>query len=312
MAETLTSRTRTPVCPADLTPECPWCKPDWRWLRASWRNQSRSRRGERQDDDWTLRAMRCLNAIHREARGRRPYRPEPDLRLAWQIAQPQDWRRAELEARILADQPVTESSSAMGGSLAVISAYEALFFDVRQRREACGWIIYEVVGLRPWGPLQPQDVGVAWMFLGFLYGAATVDTLVAGAERADLERFGLPTYWTPRSRLPKELQLLLVTRSLPEHGRKALRSLTRLVDLGLGELPPCVEAPPKSLALDLSGGLGNLLAAWTEQPDKPCASPEESVTWAAERLLSLLCGTVRPRRTFSALPQIDRRIRIMT
>lgn len=47
-----------------------------------------------------------------------------------------------------------------------------MFFDVRSRLRARGWIIYDVIGLRPWGPLQPQDVAVAWKYYGFMYGPA--------------------------------------------------------------------------------------------------------------------------------------------
>lgn len=138
-----------------------------------------------------------------------------------------------------------------GVSMAVIAAFEAMFFDVRRRLDARGWIIYQVIGLKPWGPLQPHDVTGAWKYLGLLHGAATVDALVAGADREELDRIGLPAYWSPRSRLPKELQFLLLSRSLPEYGRKALRSLSRITELGLCQLPPYVAPPPPGLSLDM-------------------------------------------------------------
>ena len=226
------SRIRTPACPPDLTRECPWRPPDWRWQRAWWRNQTRSRRGERQDDDWTHRAMGYVKAIHREACGYRPYRPDPELMQARQLTQQHDWHRAELESRILADQPVDQISSTMGVAPAVISVFESLFFDVRPRLSARAWIIYDVIGLRPWGPVQPQDVAVTWQYYGFMYGVFTLNVLLAGADRADLEVFGLPVYWSARSRLPKEAQFALLVHSLPQDGIKALRSLNRFVRLG--------------------------------------------------------------------------------
>lgn len=274
MSETMTSPTRFPVCPADLTSACSWRSPDWRWQRAWWRNQTRSRRGERQDDDWTQRALGCVKAIHREACGYRPYRPDPELMQARQLAQHHDWNRAELEARILADQPIVEISSAMGVSTGVVSAFEALFFDVRPRLGAQGWIIYEVIGLRPWGPMLSQDVAIAWMYFGFMFGVFVLDVLLAGADRQDLETFGLPVYWSARSRLPKEAQFALVTHSLPQEGRRALRTLNRFVELGLCEIPPRVVPPPKGLALDLSGDIESDLASWDEQPETQGAAPE--------------------------------------
>ena len=257
MAEAPSSR--TPTCPPELTSACPWRPPNWRWQRASWRVQTGSRRGERRDDDWTHRAMGGVKAIQREACGRRPYRPDPELAQAWQFTQHHDWNRAELEARILADQPIGEISSAMGLSTEIISAFECLFFDVRPRLGFQGWIIYDVIGLKPWGPLQPQDVTKAWRYFGFMYGPCTLDVLLAGADRADLQRFGLPAYWSQHSRLPKEAQFALVVHSLPQDGIRALRSLNRFVGLGLCETPPRVVPPPKDLALDLRQPLENNL-----------------------------------------------------
>ena len=262
-----TTRPHTPACPLKLTPECPWRPPDWRWRRANWRFASGSRRGERHDDDWIRRAMRYFTTFRREACGRRPYRPEPDLPHAWHLAWFRDWRRAELEARVLADQSIGEISSTMGVPFGVISAFEALFFDVRPRLEESSWIIYEVIGLRPEGPLQPQDVLAAWKYLGFLHGAPTLDALIAAADRTELEKIGLPAYWAPESRLPKDLQFLLLTRSLPETGCRAMKSLDRLAGLGFCEpQAPSVEAPPASLALDLGSDIESILAAWDEQP----------------------------------------------
>ena len=222
-----------------------------------WRFQTRSRRGERHDDAWTHRALGCVKALHREACGRRPYRPDPELMQARQFAQLHDWSRAELEARILADQPIRAISSAMGVSTGVISTFEGVFFDVRPRLGAQGWILRQVIGLKPSGPLLPHDVIEAWKYLGFLHGPSTVDALVTGADRQDLERIGLPAYWSPRSRLPKELQFMLLSRSLPESGKKALQSLTRLVELGLCEMPSYAAPPPTGLSLDM--GAANLL-----------------------------------------------------
>ena len=274
-----TSSIQTPVCPPEVTLDCPWRQPDWRWQRAIWRAQSRSRRSERQDDDWTHRAMGCVKAIHREACGYRPYRPDPDVMHARQLAQHHDWNRAELEARILSDQPIDQISSTMGVSTGVISAFEGIFFDVRPRLGCQSWIVYDVIGLKPSGPLQPQDVTKAWRYFGFMYGPCTLDVLLAGADRADLQRFGLPAYWSQHSRLPKEAQFALVVHSLPQDGIRALRSLNRFVGLGLCETPPRVVPPPEGLALDLTSGAGLDLASWDEQPDM-CDTAAE--VWEAQ------------------------------
>jgi len=257
MAQTMTSPTHSTASPVELTADNPIRPVDWRWQRAVWRVETRSRRGERHDDDWTRQAIRCVKAIHREAGGRMPYRPEPELLQARQLAQQHDWHRAELESRILADQAISEISTTMRIPVGVVAGFEALFFDVRSRLEAATWIVHEVLGSKPCFPLQPMDVADTWKSLGFGYGVSTVDALVAGADLKDLETIGLPAYWSPGSRLPKELQFLLLTGSLPEYGRRTLRSLSRLTEVGLCHLPSYAAPPPTGLSLDM--GAANLL-----------------------------------------------------
>ena len=257
MAQTMTSPTRSTTSPVELTMDNPFRPVDWRWQRALWRVETRSRRGERHDDEWTRRAIRCLTELRRESLGRSSNRPEPELLQARQLAQQRDWDRAELEARILADQAISEISTTMRIPVGVVAAFEALFFGVRSRLEATSWIVHEVLRSKPCFPLQPMDVADTWKSLGFGYGVSTVDALVGGADLKDLETIGLPAYWSSRSRLPKELQLLLLTGSLPEHGRRTLRSLSRLIELGLCHLPSYAAPPPTGLSLDM--GAANLL-----------------------------------------------------
>ena len=264
-----TSPTHSSSCPMNLTTENPHRRPDWRWQRASWRIATGSRRGERHDDEWTRRAVRCQKGHRRVACGRRPCRPQPDVQYAFDLCRKPDWLRAELEARILADQPVGEISSTTGVPERVISAFEAMFFDVRTRLAMGGWIVHDCIGMEPGQPLPRQDVKRAWKYFGFLHGAITVDALVTGVERADLEMIGLPACWSTASRLPKELQLLLLSQSLPQHGHMALKSLTRFVGMGLCESPPLVESPPASLALDLSIDIDDLSALWPEESEPP-------------------------------------------
>ena len=197
--------------------------------------------------------------------GRRPYRPQPDVQYAFDLCRKPDWLHAELEARIIANQPIGEISSAMGVPAGVISAFEAMFFDVRPRLAMGGWIVHDVIGLKPMEPLAPLDVVAAWKLFGFTFGPLTIDALIAGSDRAELEKYGLRAYWSPGSRLPMELQLALLVRSLPQQGRKALQSLTRFVGMGLCALSPFVEPPPMSLSLDLSTDLGAAPASWNDE-----------------------------------------------
>ena len=257
MAQTMTSPTHPFISPVELTTDNPFRPVDWRWQRALWRVETRSRRGERHDDEWTRRAIRCLTELRRESLGRSSNRPEPELLQARQLAQQRDWDRAELEARILADQAISEISTTMRIPVGVVAGFGALFFDVRSRLAATSWIVHEVLGSKPCFPFRPLDVAHTWRCLGFGYGVSTVDALVVGADFKDLETIGLPAYWSPGSRLPKELQFLLLTGSLPEYGRRTLRSLSRLTEVGLCHLPSYAAPPPTGLSLDM--GAANLL-----------------------------------------------------
>ena len=276
-----TRRSRLPACPLELTAENPLRRPDWRWQRAAWRIATGSRRGERHDDEWTRQAVRSQKGHRRRACGRKPYRPQSDVEHAFDLSRKPDWLRAELEARILADQPVGEISSAMGVPAGVISAFEAMFFDVRPRLAMGAWIALDVIGLKPMEPLAPLDVVAAWKLLGFTFGPLTIDALVAGSDRAELEKYGLRAYWSPASRLPKELQLALLVRSLPQRGRKALQSLTRFVEMGLCEVSPFVEPPPMTMSLDLSTDLGTAPASWNDELNAFDRSWERPVERAA-------------------------------
>ena len=276
-----TPPTITPACPLELTMENPHRRPDWRWQKAAWRIGTGSRRGERHDDEWTRQAIRSQKGHRRRACGRKPYRPQPDMDRAFNITRKQDWFRTELEARILADQPIGEISSVIGLPDRVISAFEGVFFDVRSRLNVRGWITHDVIGLKPLVPLAPFDVVAAWKLLGFTFGPLTINALVAGSDRAELEKNGLRAYWSPGSRLPKELQFLLLARTLPQQGRRALKSLNRFVGIGLCALSPFVEPPPMTMSLDLSTDLGAAPASWTDELNAFDRSWERPVVRAA-------------------------------
>ena len=264
-----TPRKRLPACPLELRVENPLRCPDWRWQKAAWRVVTGSRRGERHDDEWTRRAVRCQRGHRRRACGRKPYRLQLDSEHAFNLCRKPDWLHAELKARIIANQPIGEISAATGVPEGVISAFEAMFFDVRPRLAMGAWIVHDCIGMEPGQPLPRHDVKRAWKYFGFLHGAITVDALVTGVERADLEMIGLPACWSTASRLPKELQLLLLSQSLPQHGHQALKSLTRFAEMGLCEIPPLVESPPASLALDLSRDIDDMSALWPEESEPP-------------------------------------------
>lgn len=227
--------------------DCPFCPADWRSQRARWRAQTGSRHRLRQDDTWIRRAIKAQRSA---LKGRSR---DLDLDHAEQLCSANAWVRAELEARILANQPIPDISAIMGIADTVIVAFEALYFDVRCRLQARDWVSIDVLRTNFGEPWEPTDVTAVWRTFGYLYGSATVDLLVNGADRSALESIGLPAYWDDNSRLPKELQMLLITQSLPIRGVKDARSLARFVQLGLADALPHFDRPPKDGTLEMAG-----------------------------------------------------------
>jgi len=253
MAHTRTSPTRFPLGLINLSPESPFCPVDWRWRRAEWRARTKSRQNERYDDPWTrlaARHHRKLQRTHKNISGRQ--RLDANIVRAFEISTRNDFLHAELDARILANQPIPEISNAVAIPESVIAAYEALFFDVRRRLQASGWIRHNVLGSQCWTSLQPHDVTWLWKDLGFRYGSLAVDYLVNGVDHDSLVKHGISAYWAPESRVPKELQFLLVIRSLPDFSVQTLKSLTQLQEAGLHEMPKFYSPPPENLSLDLT------------------------------------------------------------
>lgn len=246
MSPTQATRPPTERCPHHLRPDGFLCPIDWRWQRAEWRLRTRSRRGERQDDEWVRRAFK------HQRWARRGITKDSDIAQAQQLLAEDVWKRTELESRILADQPTHEIACRLRVSSGVVQAVEALFFDVRRRLHAQDWVLCNVLGLKMWQPCEPADITLAWRSLGFLCGPTIVDSLVNDVDRDDLMNLGLPAYWSERSRMPKEMQLMLISQSLPINGKGA-RAMNRLVKAGLTEPLPHFARPPQNGRLEMAG-----------------------------------------------------------
>ena len=242
------TRRQSERCPVELRPKRPDRRVDWRWRRAEWRLRTKSRRGEREDDASVLRAIRALRWL---GRGRSD--KDPDVVRAHTLLWPDYWIKAELEARILANQSIRAISATMGISQEVIAVFEAMFFDVRGRLAAQDWVMHSVLGSTIDPAWKPHDVMRAWREIGYLFGPGLLNVLVNGVDRKDLGIIGLPAYWASNSRLPKELQLLLLSRSIPDVGRTFAGPLNQLIELGLCRQRPHYVPPPKDGSLDMGG-----------------------------------------------------------
>jgi hypothetical protein len=85
--------------------------------------------------------------------------------------------RTALEARVLAGEPAADVARKAGLSLAAVGAYEALFFDVRDRCAAVDFVVQRVIG-------PPDRWEAAVRLLAYLGGPAVADEVLTGPAGA--------------------------------------------------------------------------------------------------------------------------------
>jgi hypothetical protein len=121
-------------------PASPFRATDWRWRLAAYL-LARGRRGRRRwrSDPWLARALRSQRAARAGAR-RRARDAEVQAALAFRCGG--DPRlRLEVEARLLAGQSYGEVAGRCGLDPAVVEAYEKLFYDVVDQRQATDYVM---------------------------------------------------------------------------------------------------------------------------------------------------------------------------
>lgn len=122
---------------------------------------------------------------------------DPAFQAARDLATGEKFRLAELQARILADQPGVEIAARMGIPAAVVEVFESWHFDVRDRLEQTGWITHEAVRRCPTGVLKQHDVAAFWRWAGFNYGVYVLEPLLTAVDHQLLELHGIDAYLLP-------------------------------------------------------------------------------------------------------------------
>lgn len=141
-------------------------------------------------------------------------------------------QRAELESRILADQPAGEIADAMGCSAEIVELYEHWFYDVRSRRAHSCWIALHAIRRKPSGELRRHDVPDLWRWIGYNAGLLALLPLLTAVERSVLSRDGIPAYLRPGTVLDPEFKLLIAAECVPTpRTAKELARLCRLTEL---------------------------------------------------------------------------------
>src|SRR5262249_44410090 len=138
-------------------PDHPLRPPDWRWLRAGDLWDQGEQPSEPWDDAWVRRALRLYRGLQ-QGKGPRPGQRTADLWQAYRLYCGESLLRWEAEARLLVEPPARVAAKC-GVTRQFLHAYEKVFFNVRDRLEAKGYITNVVLGGDLFTRLRENDLG---------------------------------------------------------------------------------------------------------------------------------------------------------
>jgi hypothetical protein len=127
-------------------------------------------------------------------------------------------RRAELEARLLANQADEDIAARCGLTPEAVSVYHDLFYAVRPYLAAEGYILYVVIGPKVYQGLTTGDHDVLLKIFGYYEGVAAIDLLLDYLANPPEVPAGLSSLThaeleSPHAKL--ELQAKIMTLTLP-------------------------------------------------------------------------------------------------
>ena len=163
--------------------QCPYRRPDWRWQLASRLHVDRRlRRRPEFKDPWVQRVQRVLQTHRRGARSRSRRREETFVEVVHRACQIHFNRDplvpAEVQAWILSGSAPAMIADRCGLPVDVVVAFEKLFFDVRHRLEAVGYVLHVVIGPPIRFGFSLDDLGSLWKFCSYMRGPHALDVLL--------------------------------------------------------------------------------------------------------------------------------------
>lgn len=198
--------------------ENPWRRPDWRSMRATL--QTRTRRS----DEWVKRVQKFRAEDEAE-------RIDKEVFRAHQIHRGPRWRRAELQARILAGQLPAAIAACTGVTLSELLAYEQIFFDVRTRRSSSFIVQHCVIEAPPFGVYGWNDVEKFWGFEAYRWGYKAVDILVGSVTHERLDQYGLDAYLCKDCPVHEDLRFAVMAARIPLGKRdRDVRAYKQIID----------------------------------------------------------------------------------
>jgi len=151
----------------------PFRPPWWRWGRAEHLIAHGWRRNQKVDDEWVAaaRAVRQGRAV------RHPR--SAAIRTAHLIWAKNDCKRWELEALLLAGEPLDVIADRVQVEAPVVEAYEKVFFAVLDALQATDWIHHQVIGYSVWTGFTKLLPAAAWLSAAYVGGIAFLDVMMA-------------------------------------------------------------------------------------------------------------------------------------
>jgi hypothetical protein len=194
---------------------------DWRWELAQQSRQAQLPTLKELDDTWVQRVRvfqeRC------EVSGIRPSDPEAaaldsaihGAYLIW--SNPDPLVCAEVEALILAEEPDDVIARRVGCDVDAITAYERVFYNVRERLSIKFYIVNCAIGSCVFLGLTRDDVGPIWKLYGYFFGPVLLDLMMftLPGPRARPWPDSVPANPEERSRLLARCRLAILVQTLP-------------------------------------------------------------------------------------------------
>lgn len=182
--------------------------------------------------------------------------------------------RAELEARLLADQSCDVIAEQMRLSPVAVAAFEAFFFHVRPRLRHSSWI-WQIV-LNPsnkFGVYANDDIPLLWKVYGYRYGPVVVDLLTKSLSHAQLLAEGLDGYLADDAPVPFAMKLAIACARLPlPQTAEQFAAMNLLI-----QLKSLLRATERRI--DLAGPIH-----WNVPPDYPLVIQERCLSVARSLL----------------------------
>jgi hypothetical protein len=214
--------------------------PAWRWQRAQAIVEKALACTARTDDAPTRRVVEYLRACElplggSQAQGGVPI--DAVLYAAHRLYEAEGLVRFIVQARLLARQSPAEVARLTSLEPALIEAFEAIFFEVRDHLDAKDWVANQVLWPGLEANLPTDALGGALMAIGYQLGPAILDIALAVATDALLPSWvyapaGEPArLYEARVRLSARLLLLVLTLRTSAAAaamRKLLRAKRRL------------------------------------------------------------------------------------